>query len=107
MVATAAVALIVLASWSSTRMDRHLESDHERAGLIYLPPTNFLRAVSLGYQQTLADLLWFRAISYFGRHYHGTRIYPWLASMCDVVTDLDRRAEHASSGEARSSGSLR
>lgn len=93
-VATAAVALISLASWSSSQLDEHLHLDHERDELIYLPPSNFLRAASLGYQQALADLLWFRAISYFGRHYHSDHIYPWLASMCDAVTDLDPRAEH-------------
>lgn len=62
--------------------------------LIYLPPTRFLRAVSLGYEHTLADVLWFRTINYFGDHLWGDRSYPWLAYMCDVVTDLDPRAEH-------------
>jgi hypothetical protein len=73
-------------------LERQLDS--ERAELIYLPPTTFLRTVSLGYQQALADLLWFRAISYFGRHYRSDRIYSWLASMCNAVTDLDPRAEY-------------
>ena len=92
--AAVAVTLSALASWSGSRLDRHLDSDHARADLIYLPPTQFLRAVSLGYQQALADLLWFRAISYFGRHYRSDRIYPWLALMCNAVTDLDPRAEY-------------
>ena len=93
-ITAAAVVLVALASWSSSRLDQHWDLDHERADLIYLPPSNFLRAVSLGYQQALADLLWFRAISYFGRHYRSDRIYPWLASMCDAVTDLDPRADY-------------
>jgi len=92
-VATVAVLLVVLA-WSSSRLDQHPDADQERDDLIYLPPTNFLRAASLGYQQALADLLWFRAISYFGRHYRSDRVYPWLASMCNAVTDLDPRAEY-------------
>jgi hypothetical protein len=50
--------------------------------------------MSLGYGNVLADVLWFRAISYFGTHYRGDRMYPWLAHMCDLVTDLDPRAEH-------------
>jgi hypothetical protein len=62
--------------------------------LVYLPPTRFLKAVALGYEHALADVLWFRTINYFGRHYRSDRVYPWLASMCDVVTDLDPRAEH-------------
>jgi hypothetical protein len=90
-----AVALLAGATvWSSAALDRELISGAEFAELIYLPPTGFLRAVSLGYEQALADVLWFRTISYFGRHYQGDRVYPWLASMCDGVTDLDPHAEH-------------
>ena len=50
--------------------------------------------MSLGWHNVLADVLWFRTISYFGEHYRSDRTYPWLAQMCDLVTDLDPRAEH-------------
>ncbi|MCX8072093.1 MAG: hypothetical protein N3C12_06555 [Candidatus Binatia bacterium] len=62
--------------------------------LIYAPPGKFLQVVSLGYRHALADVLWFRTIDYFGRHYRGDRIYPWLAEMCERVTDLDPAAVH-------------
>jgi len=62
--------------------------------LIYLPPTQFLDAISLGYRHALANVLWFRTIGYFGRHYRSDRLYPWLAYMCNVVTDLNPQAEH-------------
>jgi hypothetical protein len=88
------VVLMAAASWSSAVLDHHRRAESDPAELVYLPPARFLRVVSLGYEQALADVLWFRAISYFGRHYRGNRIYPWLASMCDVVTDLDPRADH-------------
>jgi hypothetical protein len=61
---------------------------------VYLPKAEYLKLMSLGYNNVLADVLWFRTISYFGRHYRGDRTYPWLAHMCDLVTDLDPRAEH-------------
>lgn len=61
---------------------------------IYVPKAEYLRLMSLGYDNVLADILWFRTISYFGKHYRSDRTYPWLAHMCDVVTDLDPRAEH-------------
>jgi hypothetical protein len=79
---------------SSARLNEQLTADQGREQLVYLPPSHFLKTVSLGYEQALADVLWFRTISYFGRHYQSDRIYPWLASMCQVVTDLDPRAEH-------------
>jgi tetratricopeptide (TPR) repeat protein len=61
---------------------------------IYLPKAEYLRPMSLGFANVLADVLWFRTISYFGTHYRSNRLYPWLAHMCDLVTDLDPRAEH-------------
>jgi hypothetical protein len=74
------------------RLDRPqsvLETD-----LMYLPKAEYLRPLSLGYTRVLADVLWFRTISYFGQHFRGDRMYPWLASMCDLVTDLDPKAEY-------------
>jgi hypothetical protein len=65
-----------------------------RVEFIYLPPTRFLRTVALGYENALANVLWFRTISYFGLHYRSDRVYTWLAAMCDAVTDLDPLAEH-------------
>jgi len=61
---------------------------------VYVPDPRFLRIASLGYTSAVADILWFRTISYFGAHYRSDRLYPWLAKMCDVVTDLDPRAQY-------------
>jgi len=79
---------------SDARLSHDLPPPGDAAELIYLPPTPFLRAVSLGYEHALADVLWFRAIDYFGSHFSGDHLYTWLAYMCDVVTDLDPRAQH-------------
>jgi len=65
---------------------------HEGEQFVYVPDPRFLRIASLGYTGAVADMLWFRTISYFGAHYRSDRLYPWLAKMCDVVTDLDPRA---------------
>src|SRR5512144_432986 len=54
--------------FSSAALDRQLSAGSEPAEFIYLPPTRFLQAVALGYQQVLANVLWFRTINYFGRH---------------------------------------
>lgn len=92
------VAAVVLCgwtvAWSDARLAGQLDAREHGAELIYLPPPWFLRAVALGYEHALADVLWFRTIGYFGRHYRSDRVYPWLASMCNVVTDLDPQAEH-------------
>jgi len=92
------VAFVLLCGWTAAWSDARLAAQRDRqaraAALIYLPPTPFLRAVALGYQHALADVLWFRTISYFGEHYRSDRLYPWLAAMCAAVTDLDPQAEH-------------
>jgi len=63
--------------------------------LVYLPDASRLRPLALGYDNVLADVLWFRTISYFGAHVETDRAYPWLEAMCNLVTDLDPRAFHA------------
>lgn len=89
----ALVACVSAAAAARLEMERH-----PRAGIsgapVYLPKAEYLRPMSLGYANVLADVLWFRAISYFGAHYRSDRTYPWLSHMCDLVTDLDPRAEH-------------
>ncbi|MFN8642225.1 MAG: hypothetical protein U0802_11410 [Candidatus Binatia bacterium] len=84
---------VAVAALASARLDRTaLEAPD--AEPVYLPKADYLRPMSLGWQNALANVLWFRTISYFGAHYRGDHTYPWLASMCDLVTDLDPRAEH-------------
>lgn len=92
--AAALAACAAIVAHSDAELGRQIETRSAAAELIYLPPIRFLRAVSLGYEHTLADVLWFRTISYFGTHLWTDRAYPWLAAMCDAVTDLDPRAEH-------------
>ena len=61
---------------------------------MYLPDVRFLRLPRSATKNALADILWFRTIDYFGKHFRGDRLYPWLARMCDAVTELDPRAVH-------------
>lgn len=92
---TAALSLAAAASaLCRTRLDQMEAAPKIESGPVYLPQAKYLRPMSLGYQNALADLIWFRAISYFGAHYRSDRTYPWLGSMCDLVTDLDPRAEY-------------
>lgn len=90
-------ALAVLAgivAITGTRLDRASAAVTAAEEPVYLPKAEYLRPMSLGWQNVLADLLWFRAINYFGAHYRSDRTYRWLAHMCELVTDLDPRAEH-------------
>ena len=93
-VAAALVVLAVVVAQSGTVLDRAAATATRGDEPVYLPRAEYLRPMSLGWQNVLADILWFRAISYFGEHYRSDHTYPWLAQMCDLITDLDPRAEH-------------
>jgi tetratricopeptide (TPR) repeat protein len=57
--------------------------------LIYIPSGQFIKTVSLGFHVVLADLLWTRAVLYFGEHFTTDRVYRWLYDILDAVTTLD------------------
>lgn len=82
-----------LVALTAVRLDRSLPPAAERAP-VYLPKAEYLRPMTLGWNNAVADLIWFRTISYFGEHYRGDRTYDWLAAMCELVTDLDPCAIH-------------
>lgn len=91
------LALAMLVSVVAASSARLREMAPPRAGagaIVYLPDARLLRPLVLGWENVLADILWFRTIDYFGGQYESDRTYPWLARMCDLVTDLDPRAEH-------------
>jgi hypothetical protein len=90
----AVVSFALATAWTDRQMAGLVNASAASVELIYVPPPRFLRAVSLRYERAVADVLWFRTISYFGQHYRSDRLYPWLAYMCDVVTELDPRAIH-------------
>ncbi len=90
----ALLALGVVTGVACSRLDRRRQAADEDRSPIYLPQAKYLRPMSVGYENVLADILWFRTISYFGKHYRQDRTYPWLAHMCDLVTDLDPKAQH-------------
>jgi len=85
--------MVAAATISNTRLDRAVLTS-ANVEPVYLPKAEYLAPMALGWRNALADVLWFRTISYFGAHYRSDHTYPWLASMCDLVTDLDPRAEH-------------
>src|SRR5947209_19857141 len=58
--------------------------------VLYLPSTNAVRRMSLGYTGLLADIYWTRAVQYFGsRHVMRARHYNLLAPMLEITTHLD------------------
>ncbi len=59
------------------------------ADALYLPKPEVVKAVSFGYRNALANYLWFKTISYFGKHHRVDQNYRWLFDMCKLVNDLN------------------
>ena len=57
--------------------------------VMYLVSGKIVKPLTLGFDQLIADLLWIRAVNYFGSHYITNRYYPWLYHLLDIVTTLD------------------
>ena len=71
------------------------ETRYANTEMLYLPNGKALAALSIGYRNVLAHLLWFNTINYFGKHYHADKDYRWLQHSCDLVTQLDTKADYA------------
>ncbi len=57
--------------------------------LKYLPSGKFLKGAALSYDEIAADLLWVKAIGYFGKHARTDQDYTWLYHIIDITTTLD------------------
>jgi tetratricopeptide (TPR) repeat protein len=62
---------------------------------IYLPTDKYVRTVTFGFDQLASDIIWFQAINYFGKQLEQDENIPWFRNMCDLVTMLDKKAQHA------------
>lgn len=71
-----------------TALDKNFShSVHE--DLSYLPSGKFLSGAALGYDEILGDLLWIKALGYFGSHSRTDQNYTWLGHILEVVTTLN------------------
>ncbi len=57
--------------------------------LAFYPSGRFLAQASCGFRHLLADLLWFRAIQYYGEHRKTDLVFDKAAHVFRVLTDLD------------------
>jgi hypothetical protein len=56
---------------------------------LYLPRPSALKAMALGHHELVADLVFIRAIIYFGTQFQGRRDYRWLENYLDTIVNLD------------------
>ena len=60
---------------------------------LYLPDVEYVRLLTLGFNNFASDILWFNTINYFGQQYIAGKDFKWLSHMCNLVTKLDEKSE--------------
>lgn len=81
--------------WSlrNRAMTQYLESQTYE-DIYYLPPPDWLQVMSLGYQRALADLIWLRALIYFGDEFENKgavkHVFNYGESMLALDPDFRR-----------------
>ena len=90
LVAISAIALgITFAAVGGTRCARARAQGSDDDELLLLPRSSALRAMSLGHHELAADLVYMRAVIYFGSEVSGKRGFQWLGNYLQTVVDLD------------------
>lgn len=59
--------------------------------LAYFPSGRFVRQASIEFQDLAADVIWLRAIQYYGHHLMTDRKYEWLGHVFEILAALDPR----------------
>jgi hypothetical protein len=62
--------------------------------VLYIPGGKGLKLMSFGYRNMMSNVLWFKTISYFGKHFGTDRNYEWLFHMCRLVSELNPKTPH-------------
>ncbi len=87
-----------LMSWSRTELRsstaEKLELISKNRTPLYLPSSEKVKLITLGFNNFAADILWFSTLNYFGKQYGAKEDLKWFAHMCDLVSSLDPKAEH-------------
>jgi len=88
--------LLLLLLAGSTAANMHLgagrvSGEEQR---IHLPQAGWLEAVSLGYRNLWAEILWIRTLSWFGGHVRDAD-YDYLGELLQAIVRLNPRAEQA------------
>jgi len=78
-----------------TELDRMRGSHRLIEELSYFPSGRFLKQAVLGYDHLAADLVWVRAIQYFGQHRLTDLKFEHLSHILDILTTLDPQFVHA------------
>ena len=82
---------VAQARWATAHLPRH----EPLAELSYYPSGTWLAEAAMGDATSWSDLLWLRAVQYYGLHRETDNTFVQMAHVFDVVTSLDPRFQNA------------
>jgi tetratricopeptide (TPR) repeat protein len=85
MLLLSAFALILAVSRGAEGLAERKRADD----ILYLPSSTGVKAIALGYRNLASDLLWFRAVQYYGGYRLGENGLKFFRHLANVITDLD------------------
>ncbi|MEZ4651147.1 MAG: hypothetical protein R3E97_20630 [Candidatus Eisenbacteria bacterium] len=89
--ASLVLGLVLLAA--GARLGRAVETalgeTNDGAELVLFPRGELIRPFTFGKPEVAADLVWLRAIQYYGQHRGTDRSYPYAETLFHSLTDLD------------------
>jgi len=86
------ILLIFIAACLLVGVSRSVEGISEkkrRKEIMYLPSSDAVKLISLGYRNIVSDLLWFKTVQYYGGYRLGENSLRFFRHLSDVITDLD------------------
>ena len=84
------LALLISTSYlSQQRIDSIKSKIEPTQELLYVPYSKNFSYFTLGYGNIISDLLYIRAVGYFGHHYLTDKNYPYLYNLIEASTDMD------------------
>lgn len=85
----AAIALAAASDGLRASAHERYRSTQRYEDVYYLPPAEWLRVLSLGWDEVAADLLWMRALVYFGEEFRHGGGLSYVFDYGDAIVALD------------------
>ncbi|TNE48212.1 MAG: hypothetical protein EP343_16500 [Deltaproteobacteria bacterium] len=86
-------AIFFFRTFAEKRHEKVTDTYHQ---MYYLPSSEVLQRLSIGYENFLADLIWIRGLLYVGEHFSTKKgKIDWLPRYAQAVIDLDPKFRYA------------
>ncbi|OQY29707.1 MAG: hypothetical protein B6244_02660 [Candidatus Cloacimonetes bacterium 4572_55] len=87
------ITMLIILIFLTTIFNDALYEERERVRIdmemAYFPNGVFLKQAVMGYDMVAADVVWLKAIQYYGGHKLGDKLFIWLDHIFGIITDLD------------------